>query len=59
MKNKQVIELNSVRAKEIAEYLHRDLSNNKTHATKAYLLDQLGAIIEFLAQQQQYLDLEG
>ena len=58
MKHKQVIELNSSRAKEIAEYLYRDISNNKTHATRAYLLDQLGAIVEFLEQQQQYLNLE-
>jgi len=58
MRHKQVIELNCNRAKQIAEYLYRDTENNKPHATKAYMLDQLSAIIEFLNQQQQYLDLE-
>ena len=58
MRNKQVIEQLSEKAKQIADFLQKDVDSNKPHVTAAYLKQQLLQISNLLEQQQQYLDLE-
>ena len=58
MRNKQVIEQLNNKAKQAAEYLHKDADSYKPHVTMAYVKDQLQQIVNALETQQQYLDLE-
>lgn len=58
MRNKQVIEQLCQKAHDTAEFLHKDIGANKPHMTVDYIEQQLGFIISYLQNQQQYLDLE-
>lgn len=58
MRNKQVIEQLSGKARQAVEFLLKDIDSNKPHMTVDYIKTQLSMISAALESQQQYLDLE-
>lgn len=58
MRNKQVMEQLTQKARQAAEFLHKDIDSNKPHMTLDYIKGQLEQIVAQLEMQQNYLDLE-